>query len=252
VLAGFIASRTFEVALHVDPGFSPGVADYFRVGIQALIPFALYGLAGAAVIVLLGGLRQISGSFADRVWHSIVRRIESVPAATLATLIAVAAGLSWLGITMINWSLFEVIFALQGDSPPDAPELATWGPEFYRAYIRHSNWSALLTVALAFAALRWLPHLEKQGDDPQTVRRMKWTTITIAAVVVVSAVTPRRMALDHFPEATVQGRPALVLGTNGGEVLLYATDKQQPVRQRMRLDTPGLSILTTTRRLTSP
>lgn len=248
-LAGFIAYRTFEVAFHVDPGFTAGPADYLRIGREELLPFAIYWVGGAVVIASLAGARLVLGSAVDRFWNPCVRRIEAFPPTRLATLIAVAGGVSWAAITWGHWRLFASMIALQGATPANAPDVAMLGPWFFAMHLSHSQFSAWLSFLLVFAAWRWLPRLEQRSDEAATIRRMKWATITIAVVVVACSAATRRLAWDQFEVVWFDNRPSFVIGTRGDELLLYAADKVDTARQRVRQDSPGLNRPGTTRTL---
>jgi hypothetical protein len=101
---------------------------------------------------------------------------------------------------------------------------------------------------LGFTVWRWFPRLEQRCDEPAAVRRMKWATISLAVLVVASAVAPRRFAWDRFEVVLLDNHPSFVIGTKGDELLLYPTDKADTLRQRVRQDSPRLTRPGTTRR----
>ena len=245
-VSGFIASRTFEVAFHVPPGFTPGPMDYFRLGTEALVPFVIYWTAGAALVALFAATRRAFPRWFRRAPRAVERRIAAIPAASLAALLAVAGAACLAAVTWGHWRLFAAIVALQSGDAAAARGLEPW---FGSLFLSHSQFSAFLSFLLVFAVWRWGARLEQAGDDPATVRGMKWVTVAIAAVTVMLAVAPRRIAMDEFPVVQRDGRPAFVVGTNGDELLLYSPGRADTVHQRVRRDAPGLVMTGTSRKL---
>ena len=111
-VCGFVASRTFEVILHVDPAFAGGPMDYLTIGIQALFPFSLNWLAGMALVAVLTGIRVALGSRGDRLLRPWRTRFERISPTALATLIPAAAAVSWLVISWFHWPIVDTLTAL--------------------------------------------------------------------------------------------------------------------------------------------
>src|SRR6185436_19103544 len=61
-VCGLVACRSFEAVLNIGKEYSGGPADYFTIGVQALIPFAFNWLAAIAIVTLLAGVRLALGS----------------------------------------------------------------------------------------------------------------------------------------------------------------------------------------------
>jgi hypothetical protein len=159
---------------------------------------------------------------------------------TLAALILVSGAVCWAGIIWLDTSLFAAIFALHGATAANAPDISILGPEFKAALVRHSSLAASLCFLLVFAVHRWWPRLELRADDVSAVRRMKWATVALALLVVACAVAPRRIAYDQFEVVMYENRPSFVIGSKGDELLLYATDKVDTDRRRVRSGVSGL------------
>ena len=246
---GFVASRTFEAVFHVDPGFGAGPTEHFRVGAQGLLPFAIYWLLGTALFAVLTGLWLMLGPTVKRLVNPYVRSIEPLAPTTLATLIPLTGGVCWAAIGWLYWPLFATLFALQSATPGNAPDIAILGPAFRATHISHSNLSAWLSFGLILAVWRWWPRLEQRSDDVSAVRRMKWATIALAFVVVATAVAPRRIAFERFEVVLYENRQSFVIGSKGDELLLYAADKVDTVRRRVRRDAPELIRTNTARAL---
>ena len=236
-IAGFVASRTFEVALHVDPPFTTPAASYFRLGVEAMVPFAIYSVLGIAGVTLFNAACELLRKPLAPLWHPCAKRLNAAEPTTLATVIAVMGGVSWLLLTWINWPLYAALLALQGaETTPKGPPL---GPEFYDIFLRHSHLSAVLTSLLAFTIWRWWPRLEHQSSDV-TIRRAKWVLATVAIIAAGMAIAPRRLAMERFDVVQYQNREFYVIGSAGKELLLYAEDQLDGSRQRVAADAAGL------------
>ena len=246
---GFVACRTFDVAFHVDQGFTVGPAEYFRVGAEGLLPFAIMWLGLTALVAALAAVRLVLGPALGRFVGPYLTRLDRIAATTLATLIPLAGALCWAAILWFYWPLFASLSALRRGAPSEAPGVAILGRAFLDLHVNFSNFSALLSFALLFAVWRWCPRLEQRADDVSTVRRMKWATIALAVLVVACAMAPRRISYDRFDVVMYENHPSLVIGAKGEELLLYSADTIDTDRRRVRRDTPGLILTTKTRKL---
>jgi hypothetical protein len=246
---GFVACRTFDVAFHVDPGFTVGPAEYFRVGAEGLLPFAIIWLGLTALVAALAAVRLVLGPAIGRFAAPYLKRLEQVPATTLATLIPLGGALCWAAVLWFYWPLFASLSALRRATPVAPPDVAILGQAFLDLHVNFSNFSALLSFGLLFAVWRWCPRLEQRADDVSAVRRMKWATIALAVLVVACAMAPRRISYDRFDVVLYEDRRSLVIGVKGEELFLYPADKIDSDLRRVRSDAPGLIRETTTRRL---
>ena len=232
---GFVACRAFEVVLHIDQDFYATPGQLFTVGRQALIPFVALAVVPAGILSILGGARLLLRKV-PTVWS----RWEAVRASLDPT--AVAVTILILGIVccyaVIN--THYAVFASLADLHL-APATASVAGIDYAARAAHLNYgyySAYLTFMLLLAAFRWLPRLERCCDDPSTVRLTRWATIAVAVLVIAMATLPRRFLFERFELVQFGNQPAVVIASNGEELLLY--DPTRRVSTRVRKSAPEL------------
>jgi len=233
-VSGLIACRLFEAILNIGQEFSGGLAEYFGIGIQALLPFALNWLAAIAVVTLLAGVRLGLGTRGERLFERCRSVINRVRPAVLATLIPVVGAAVWLGFSFYYWPIVHTLAAVQLGPPPGS-HLPLLDMAFRARLQIYSEMSAVLSFCLIFAIWRWWPEFERKSDDVSAVRRAKWACIALATFVVIAAVAPRRFAMEYFEAVMYKNEPAFVIGTNGDELLLYlpkATDNLRPTVRR--------------------
>ena len=236
LVAGFIAFRTFEVAFHVTSPFTAGPAEYFRVGSQALAPFAITWMLGATVVGGYAVLRQLAGARLAGMLAPLKRRVTAAAPVSVAAWIVVAGAACAVALTWVYWSLFGTIVALSKDNAASLPDVSAIGPAFYAAYLSHNVISAVLSFMLILAVVRWLPSLERRATDPAAIARARWVTAAMAIVLVTLAVAPRRIAMDTFEVVQYKSQEWFVIGSNGDERLLYPADRVAPTGQRVRGD----------------
>jgi serine/threonine-protein kinase len=229
---GFISSRTFEVAFHVDSPFTAGPAEYFRVGREGLLPFVIYWLAGAMLVALYSVVRHFLGARAARANGPLARRFAATPPVTLATWTAVAGAAGAAAITWAYWPMFGSIIAVGTATASAAPDVSVIGAGFLSAFYAYSQYAAALSFLLLLAVGRWFPALERRAPDPVIVRA-KWVSAVLALVLVALAVAPRRIAMDTFDVVLYKNRPAFVIGMSGDELLLYPADRIAAAGQRV-------------------
>jgi hypothetical protein len=233
-VCGLVACRSFEAVLNIGKEYSGGPTDYFTIGVQALIPFALHWLAAIAIVTLLAGVRLALGSRGGRLferWRSLVHGVRPT---VLATIIPAAGAVVWLAFSFYYWPIVDTLAAVQLGPPPGS-HLPLLDKAFRGRLLAYSEMAALLSFCLIFAIWRWWPEFERRSDDVSAVRRAKWACIALAAVVVVTAVAPRRFAMEYFEAMLYKNEPAFVIGTSGDELLLYlpkATDNVRPTVRR--------------------
>jgi len=244
---GFISSRTFEVAFHVDAPFTAGPVEYFRVGREGLLPFIIYWLAGGVLYWLAGGilralftmLRPFLGAPIRRVLDPVARRLSAASPATFATGTVVAGAACAVAITWAHWSLFGSIIEIGSATPGSQPDVSLIGPGFRSTFLGHSQYSAWLSFLLLAGVVRWFPALERRAADPAIVRA-KWVAAVLAVALVALAVAPRRIAWDTFEVVEYKNRPSFVIGSSGDELLLYPADRIAAAGQRVHQRDPHL------------
>jgi tRNA A-37 threonylcarbamoyl transferase component Bud32 len=233
MVLGFIASRTLEVAFHVDAPFTAGPAEYFRVGSQGFLPFVITWIVGATVAGGYTLLRQLFRARVGGPLARLTRRFTAASPVSLAAWIVVAGAAGAVAVTWAHWSLFGTIIDLGNANPKSLPDVSAIGPGFYAAFLSHSQISAILSFVLILAVVRWLPSLERRAEDPATIERARWVAVAMAIVVVALAVAPRRIAMETFRVVEYKSQQWFVIGSNGDELLLYPADRVAPAAQRV-------------------
>lgn len=240
-VCGLVACRSFEVILNIGQDYSGGAAEYFPIGIQALLPFVLYWLAGTAMVTLLAGLRLAMGSRGARLFERWQLQMDRVRPAVLATVIPVAGAVAWLALSMYCWPIVDTLAAVHLGTAPAPAHVPLLDEAFKSRVYVYSQLAAVLSFLLIFAVWRWWPGFERRSDDISAVRRAKWACIALAAVVVVAAVAPRRFALERFEVVVYKNEPAFVIGTRDDELLLYVPNVVDTVRSTVRRGDPDLT-----------
>ena len=137
----------------------------------------------------------------------------------------------------------EVLSAIQGlteGAQMSADELSVLGSAGSSLHREHYVISTYLSLLLALAVWRWFPQCEQHAADPDKVRQLKWATVVVIALVVVTATAPRRIVWDNFELVTFDNRPAFVIGSSGDELLLYYPYSDGAKHRRVRTDAPTL------------
>jgi hypothetical protein len=86
---------------------------------------------------------------------------------------------------------------------------------------------------VAFLAWKWFPRLENRAADTSRVRLLRWAAVVVALVIVAMAVLPRRFIWEKFELVVFDDQPALVIGSNSEEFLLYSADGDERKRWRV-------------------
>jgi tRNA A-37 threonylcarbamoyl transferase component Bud32 len=219
-ICGLVTSRTFDVALRVDPSFVAGPADYLTQGTYGVLPFAFNWLAGIALVTVLTGVAAAFRGRLDPLRARWQRWRESLRSATLATLIPVCAAIVWVAVTWWAWPIFDTLWTLQNGDIVASPGGSVLDPALYTTAKIHSQFSAILTFVLLFAVWRWWPWIERRADDFGLVRRMRWVSVALILAIVIAAVAPRRVYFEKFEVVLYKNQPALVIGSKGDELLL--------------------------------
>ena len=237
---GLFASRMFEAVLRIDPAFSAGPATFFAVGFDVVVPFAIVWTLAAVALLALNGLFGLVAPSTGRLGAPLSAWLAGFDPTLVASLI-VAIGVAGLG--GLIWSFYGVYYALEAlalDPNPGALDLSILGPEGRQLHRYHSMGSSALSFFLGLAVFRWFPRLERRAADPGRVRRLKWTALVVATVVVVAEAGTRPFLWDDREVVTFENRRTFVIGSNGTELLLYSPEKGERRYVRVRLDAPGL------------
>ena len=234
LVLGVIATRTFEVVMNVRPEFFAGPADYLLVGYKALLPFVLEWLVFIAVLVLLAGVRSLLGSQGDRLFGPVERFFAGISPVTLATLIPVAGTLLWFVEAWRRWPIVESLIAIHLGLPLTPPKVPILDGAFAAHQYGYSQFATILSFFVLFAAWRWWPSLEQRATDVGAVRRMKYAALALAALVIITAVAPRRFAMERFPVVLYKNHQSYVIATRGADLLLYVGESTDTVRPIVR------------------
>ena len=227
---GVVACRTFEVALHVRPGFRAGPLKFLDVGTWGLSAFVLLWVLFSAATAMLLWIRVLFAPTVDRLTRPITSRIANTSATALAALVALAGILWWTGITWWYADMFSSMFAMQSgkfSGPDGAPLLNTAFRVMQKNYGMHA---AILCFVLLFVVWRWWPRLERRAEDLAFVRAMKWAPIAICILVLACATAPRRLVWERF-QVVLSQKPAVVRYRNkrgGASALLERRIERQP------------------------
>jgi hypothetical protein len=239
---GFLACRTFEAALHIDPEFAATPAVYFRIGPQALLPFAVYWIVAAAVLGVVLGAGLVIKSRAKLKWTVWTDWWERLDPNAVAVGTVIIGTLGWLILTWLHFGIFTALADLQ-QNPAAAVASISYAsrPE----HLAYATTSAYLSFIMLVAGLRWLPRLCRRCPDPSTVRIMSWTALLVAFLVMVGPTLPRRFVFERFRVVEYEGRQTLEIGRSSDELLLY--DAARRVTVRTRRDAPTLTVTESTR-----
>ncbi len=220
LICGLVTSRTFDVALRVDPSFVAGPGEYLTQGTYGVLPFAFNWLAGIALVTLLTGVFAALRGRLDPLLGPWYRWRESIRPATLATLIPVVGAIVWLAMTWWAWPMFDTLWTLQNGDITVSAAGSVLDPALYTTAKIYSQLSAILTFVLLFAVWRWWPWIERRADDFALVRRMRWVSVAVILAMVIAAVAPRRVYFEKFEVVLYKSQPSLVIGSKGDELLL--------------------------------
>jgi hypothetical protein len=247
-----LATRIFELALHIEPDFASGPADYLKVGASGLLPFVVYSIAAAAVLGLVSGIGSLSrartASLRAR-WTALTASLDPTAVAASIFLLGAAGAIA---ITYAYYDIFSALDVMRANAFVATPDLGILSPAAHDMHRAHGGYSAFLSFVLGFAAWRWFPRLERRGADAPTIRLLKWATVAVIFLMVGLAIAPRRIIWERFDVVAFENRPALVIGANEDELLLYSPDPPQAGRWRVLRDSPALRRTGFTRKLFEP
>jgi len=238
---GLVMSRLFESMLHIDPAFTAGPADYLRLGLRSLTPFAVVWASYGAVVAALIGLRALIWPRVGPIRHRLSQLSERVDPSVQAGWIVCVGVLGLVALVWLFWNVYYYGFtALAVDPEPESLDLWMLGPDGRPIHRAQIYTSTILSFVLGLAVWFWFPHLEKRAPDPGRVRTLKWAACVIALFAILLEVCTRPAIWDQREVVLLQNQPAFVIGTSEDELLLYdpAPGKRRPMR--VRQDAPGL------------
>ncbi|HEU4693712.1 MAG TPA: serine/threonine-protein kinase [Vicinamibacterales bacterium] len=239
---GFVAARTFEVALRIDPDFSLGLADVLTVGTQGFLPFVVWWTVFGALTGLVLGVRLLLPARVVSGVKRLFSPLESTNPEILGMVLFLAGALLAVVLTWNYVQVFAALLALWRDPQVPADAISILDRSNRSVHEVHGVYSAALSFALGVAIWRWFPRLEKRAADVSLLRSMRWATLAIAMLIVALAAAPRRICWENFTVASFGSRAALVIGTTRDEYLLYASSEANRPRYRVRRDASDLQL----------
>jgi tRNA A-37 threonylcarbamoyl transferase component Bud32 len=248
---GFIASRGFEVLLRVDRDFSVSFAQMFTVGLQALLPFVVMWMVGAAVIGALAGGVLLLGKPLAGVRSRLAARSETWDPTTTAAAIVVVS-VAWLVVNQLLFTNYFTPLYELASSSGIAADVTVLGSANRGVHRTHYFVSAYSSMLLGIIVWRWFPQLEKRSSVAAAIRLWKWGAVAVAFLFLAWAVVPRRLVWERFPVVEFDNRTGLVIGSAGNELLVYTPDEPGRPSRRVRSDAPGLRRTGETRFLFDP
>jgi len=236
-LLGAIASRVFEVALHVNREFTAGPIEYFTHGARGLLAFAIAWVGIAAALMLLAGIWPRAWTAPER-WTLLLNRLDPSTPVTIALIAGVG------GLIALSWqfaAVYSAIEELTFSPTPGSLDLSVLGPRFRSLHGNHGLYSAVLSFLLGLVAWRWVPQLEKRSSDPSRIRRLKWALVTVGFLIVASDVAPRRLIWEDFDVVLFNQQTRFVIGSTDDMVLLYGPEAGNRTHSPVGKTDPGLN-----------
>jgi hypothetical protein len=240
-LMGFLTSGIFAEAFHVeDAAFRPDLLTDFRYGAKALLPFAIYWVGGITVVGILAALVRLCDPFGKRM-APLLHGAATIQPSLLAAAVLCTGTLFWAITLWAYWDVFDVIVALQSQAN-DASPFSLIGRSFRLRHVDFSSIAAWLSFALLFTVVRLFPWLERRAHDVVLIRGLRWATLALTVLVIVSSAAPRRLAWDPFRVVMYARRPGIVIaeGETGLLVLRYPLDPRHPSPIRVDPHDPEL------------
>jgi hypothetical protein len=215
---GFIASRAFEVVLHIETAFTATASDYLRVGREAILPFGVYWIPPAAVLGILAGARLLLRRWMKSRWAKWADRWNGIDPNFIAVSTLILGTAAWLTLTWMHAGVFVALFDLQQSPSSASVDAISYASR--QAHLQYATNSAYLSFMMVLAGLRWLPQLQTRCRDGTTVRLMAWATLLVAVLTMAGPTLPRRFLFERFRVVRYDGRSLLVIGSAGEDRLL--------------------------------
>ena len=239
-IVGWIGCRVFDTSVGVHSDLAAGPLDYLSAGANALLPFGIMWSVGAGVLAVIGSIgRALRGRLVTVRAHIRSSR-SSADGATVATFVLLAGLGCWLAISWRYADVFSALRALMTGASMSATELSLLGSAGRSLHRTHFVSSAYLSFILALAVWRWFPRFEQEAADPDRVRLLKWATIVVISLVIVTGTFQWRVMWERFEVVSFDNQPAFVIGSSSDELLLYNPYADARKHRRVRKDASGL------------
>jgi hypothetical protein len=226
--------------------------DYLSVGATALLPFGILWTLSGALVAVAGSMGRPLQKRLAAIRTRIRTPRRSIDGVTIATFVLVAGFVGWLAAFWLYFDVFLAIQRLTQNAQMSAAELLVLGSAGSWLHRTHYMSSIYLSLLLAVAVWRWFPQCEQHTAEPATVRGLKWATVLVIALVVVTATAPRRFVWENFEVVKFDNSPAFVIGSSSDELLLYYPYSNTSKHRRVRTDAPELQRTGTQARLFDP
>jgi hypothetical protein len=240
LVVGWITCRVFDMSVGVHSELAADPLDYMLVGAWALFPFGVMWSLGAGILAAVGSLGRPLVRRLAAVRSRIPALRSSADGATLATCVLMAGFAGWVAISWRYGEIFSVLESLMTGAPASAAERALLGSAGQSLHRAHFVSSAFLSFLLALALWRWFPRFEQRAVDADRVRLLKWATMVVTSLVIVTATAPRRVVLEPFEVVAFDDQPAFVIASSSDELLLYYPYAESSKHRRVRKDASTL------------
>ncbi len=244
---GFLSNSAFDRRLQIPEQFAPSRSDYLVIGVQALIPFVVFGL-GALVLLLafryagrraVSAVPTITGLIVQRqpqseaVFARWGRALRSVKPRTVAdTFFVLAIGVSLLVLSRF-WDLLSV-FSIAGNDV-----LSCASRPMHRAF----SFSMVLLITglggVRHSVFRWV---SKSGHPAAGSAIPRWGSLALLVLLVFVMTVPWRLLWDSKADRlTVDGERGYALVESDTELIVYYPGRG--VTERRDLSRPGIERL---------
>ena len=247
MVLGFAQSGFFQVVLGIHRDFWVGPADYFLLGIGALLP-VLYlwvelGLGLLLLLVPVGIAWVVARALGVRIpldWQRFTSSLDRADPRITATLVLMCGTTAWALITWSHLDVFDAFERLYTAPSLDAFDASALGPSSIQTHKTHLQLSCYLALGLALAVVLWFPRLQRTVRDAATVKTLKWLTLGVVFLAITTVSLGRRVIFEPYEVVEFAGKKAHVVGERDGELLLLPGAAPDREFWRVRPNDPQL------------
>jgi len=205
-----------------------------------MIAFVAMWLAGGAVIAALAGAAVFLGEKVSAPLKRLIAAANEWDAKITAAAIVVAGVAWWFILNVVLFGPFHSALLELWGNPSTTADLTILSSMNRSVHTNHYLVSAYSRMVIALIVWRWFPAMERRTPASSAIRLWKFGALAVAFAFVATAAAPRRLVLERFPIVEFDGRPGLVIGSAGNELLLYAPNEPGRPRRRVRSDATSL------------
>lgn len=234
---GFLTTRIYDLKLRIPPELTPSRTDFTVVGVHALLPALVYGVAALAVFVALRFVWSLVAAGLRRV-HGVRATLHTV--ADLATDGRRMLRWPWSAGTVADAYLLGSIVLSLGVLFPFRELLAgvTWtsGTEILGCSARtlHRAFTIGTPLLIATLGLAWHGFFRYQRARRATGTRVaiaKWGGLIWIFLVTVVMTLPWRLLYDTpHPRALLDGERGYIVMETDTELLVYRPSSRSTAR----------------------